>query len=64
MMALNIFLNLPLDISDNKRTFIMDNRGEGVPVIIKDSVALSGIAPVYQTFDDNAELLLTIYAAA
>lgn len=42
----------------------MDNRGEGVPVIIKDSVALSGIAPVYQTFDDNAELLLTIYAAA
>lgn len=55
---------VPLDISDNKRTFIMDNRGEGVPVIIKDSVALSGIAPVYQTFDDNAELLLTIYAAA
>ena len=55
---------MPLDISDNKRTFIMDNRGAGVPVIIKDSVALSGIAPVYQTFDDNAELLLTIYAAA
>ena len=55
---------VPLDIPDNKRAFIMDSRGEGVPVIIKDSVALSGIAPVYQTFDNNAELLLTIYAAA
>ncbi len=54
---------VPLDIPDNKRTCIMDRRGEGVPVIIKDSVTLSGIAPVYQTFDNNSELLLTIYAA-
>ena len=54
---------VPLDIPDNKRTFIMDRRGEGVPVIIKDSIALSGIAPVCQTFDNNSELLLTIYAA-
>ena len=55
---------VPLDIPDNKRTFIMGSHGEGVPVIIKDSIALSGITPVYQTFDNNAELLLTIYAAA
>ncbi|MBQ8706576.1 MAG: putative DNA binding domain-containing protein [Succinivibrionaceae bacterium] len=55
--------SVPLDIPGNKRTFIMDRRGEGVPVIINDSAVLSGIIPVYQTLDNNAELLLTIYAA-
>ena len=55
---------VPLEIPDNKRTFVMDSRGEGIPVIVKDSIALSGIAPVYQTLDNNSELLLTIFAAA
>lgn len=44
------------------RTFIMDKRGEGVPIIITESEELSGRRPSYQLIDD-AELKLTIYAA-
>jgi predicted HTH transcriptional regulator len=44
------------------RTNIMDKRGEGVPVILDNSTRLSGKEPQYRLIDD-AELLLTIYAA-
>ena len=44
------------------RSRIMDKRGEGVPVILERSQALSGKAPEYRVIDDS-ELLLTIYAA-
>ena len=44
------------------RTNIMDRRGEGVPVILDNSLRLSGKEPRYRLIDD-AELLLTIYAA-
>ena len=44
------------------RTNIMDKRGEGVPVILDNSTRLSGKEPRYRLIDD-AELLLTIYAA-
>lgn len=44
------------------RQFIMEKRGEGVPVIIKESLALSGRKPDYRLIDE-IELLLTIYAA-
>ncbi|RZB36553.1 MAG: hypothetical protein SRB2_02049 [Desulfobacteraceae bacterium Eth-SRB2] len=44
------------------RQYMMDKRGEGVPIIIQKSSALSGKKPVYQLIDE-AELLLTIYAA-
>ena len=44
------------------RTTIMDRRGEGVPVILDNSLRLSGKEPQYRLIDD-AELLLTIYAA-
>jgi hypothetical protein len=40
----------------------MDRRGEGVPIIITESEALSGRRPEYLLLDD-AELKLTIYAA-
>ncbi len=43
------------------RRAMMEKRGEGVPIILDNSVALSGKEPKYQLFDD-AELLLTIYA--
>jgi hypothetical protein len=46
----------------SKRSFIMDKRGDGVPVIITESEALSGRRPEYLLLDD-AELKLTIYAA-
>ena len=50
------------DASGSKRLFIMDKRGEGVPIIISESFALSKTKPVYQLIDDD-ELLLTIFAA-
>ncbi len=44
------------------RQYMMDKRGEGVPIILQKSEALSGKKPVYRLIDE-AELLLTIYAA-
>jgi ATP-dependent DNA helicase RecG len=45
------------------RTHMMDKRGEGVPIILERSRALSGREPVYRLIDD-AELVLTMYAAS
>lgn len=42
--------------------FIMDRRGEGVPIIFEESERLSGVRPVYRLLD-GAELMLTIYGA-
>jgi ATP-dependent DNA helicase RecG len=44
------------------RQFLMDKRGEGVPIILDESKTLSGKSPVYQLIDDT-ELKLTIFAA-
>jgi ATP-dependent DNA helicase RecG len=46
----------------SQRSFIMDKRGEGVPIIITESQKLSGVKPEYKLLDD-AELKLTIFAA-
>ena len=48
---------------DTPRETLMDRRGEGVATILDRSEQLSGKRPVYELFDD-AELRLTIYAAA
>jgi len=40
----------------------VDKRGEGVPIILERSTALSGQAPIYRLVDES-ELLLVIYAA-
>ncbi len=45
----------------SQRNFIMDKRGEGVPVIITESTELSGKKPEYRLLDDS-ELMLTIFA--
>lgn len=45
-----------------KRQFLMEKRGEGVPIILYESRKLSGRDPEYRVPDD-AEVLLTIYAA-
>lgn len=45
------------------RQALIERRGEGVPKIINRSKALSGKEPEYKIIDD-AELLLTIYAAS
>lgn len=45
----------------SQRNFIMDKRGEGVPIIITESEKLSGKKPEYLLLDDE-ELKLTIFA--
>ncbi|MCL2184486.1 MAG: putative DNA binding domain-containing protein [Treponema sp.] len=47
---------------ESKRNFIMDKRGEGVPIILSESFKLSGKMPEYKLIDDT-ELLLTIFSA-
>ena len=51
-----------VDAIGSQRNFIMDKRGEGVPIIITESEKLSGRKPVYKLLDDS-ELMLTIFAA-
>jgi len=46
----------------SRRNYIMDKRGEGVPIIITESEQLAGIRPEYRLLDD-AELKLTLFAA-
>lgn len=55
---------VPVDLPgvETDRTTMMDKRGEGVRIILERSTTLSGRQPEYRLIDD-AELLLTIYAA-
>ncbi|MCI5114470.1 MAG: transcriptional regulator, partial [Candidatus Electrothrix sp. AX1] len=46
----------------SERKYLMDKRGEGVPIILSVSEELSGRRPGYRLLDD-AELMLTIFAA-
>jgi predicted HTH transcriptional regulator len=45
-----------------ERQFIMDRRGEGVPIIFEQTIKLAGQSPTYQVIGQS-ELLLTIPAA-
>jgi predicted HTH transcriptional regulator len=45
------------------RSFLMDRRGDGVPIILDESSRLSGHAPEYSLIDDS-ELRLVIWAAS
>lgn len=45
------------------RSYLMDRRGDGVPIILDESNRLSGRAPEYSVIDDS-ELRLVIWAAA
>ena len=47
---------------DFGRQYLMDKRGEGVPIILEESRKLSGKLPVYRLIDE-AELMLTIFSA-
>ena len=47
---------------DFGRGFLMERRGDGVPIIFEQSRWLSGRQPDYRLID-NAEVLLTIYGA-
>jgi ATP-dependent DNA helicase RecG len=54
---------VPAGVEAGPRTRIMDRRGEGVPLILRESERLSGKRPVYRMVDDS-ELLLTIFSSA
>lgn len=60
----SLLARCPMNVNaiGSQRTFIMDKRGEGVPIIITESEKLSGRKPEYKLLDD-AELMLTIFAA-
>ncbi len=45
-----------------RRAYYMEKRGDGVPIIMRESEALSGKKPEYRLIDDS-ELLLTVFAA-
>ncbi len=45
------------------RQFLMEKRGDGVPIIIQESQKLSGRRPEYRVLD-GAEVMLTVYAAS
>ena len=60
----SLLARCPVNINNisTDREYIMDKRGEGVPIILSESSRLSDKKAVYQLID-NTELLLTIYAA-
>lgn len=55
----------PVEPDDRQvgRQYLMEKRGDGVPIIMNESYALSKRYPEYRLIDD-AELLLTIYSAS
>ncbi|MCD6532977.1 MAG: putative DNA binding domain-containing protein [Deltaproteobacteria bacterium] len=53
---------LHIETFPGNREFLMDKRGEGVPIILSRSEELSGRRPEYALID-NSELMLTIFAA-
>lgn len=60
----SLLARCPMNVNaiGSQRGFIMDKRGEGVPIIITEGEKLSGRRPEYQLLDD-VELKLTIFAA-
>lgn len=60
----NLLARCPVERDDRGvgRVYLMEKRGDGVPIILHESHALSGKYPEYRLIDD-AELLLTLYAA-
>ena len=60
----SIFGRIPVGESrgSSNRQFFMERRGDGVPIILRETEALSGKIPEYQLIDDS-DLVLTIPAA-
>ncbi len=53
--------SMPFEHFPGNREFLMDKRGEGVPIILSESKKLPGRLPKYRLIDDS-ELMLTIFA--
>jgi len=63
-LVTTLLARCPVDDSsdDVGRSFLMEKRGDGVPIIMEESTKLSGREPEYRVLDD-AEVLLTIHGA-
>ncbi|MCG8457856.1 MAG: putative DNA binding domain-containing protein [Holophagales bacterium] len=61
----SLLARTPVEDPTNRleRRFLMEKRGDGVPLILERSRELSGREPEYRVLDD-AEVMLTIWAAA
>ena len=61
----SLFGRMPVEgvRGSQERRYFMERRGDGVPIIRRETEALSGMAPEYRLID-GAELRLTIPAAA
>ncbi len=60
----SLLAECPVDATEGQvgRGYYMEKRGDGVPIIIRESESVSGRTPVYRLVDDS-ELLLTLFAA-
>jgi predicted HTH transcriptional regulator len=54
---------IPFEELSKTRSFLMEKRGEGVPIILSASKKLSGKLPQYKLID-SSELFLTIFACS
>lgn len=61
-LTYSLLARCPVNHKDISRHFLMDKRGEGVPIIFSESLKISGRKPRYRLLDDT-ELELTIWAA-
>jgi len=61
-LIVSLLARCPTSDDQIGRAFLMDRRGEGVPIILEQSERLSGRAPEY-TLIDQSELRLVIWAA-
>lgn len=61
-LIVSLLARCPVDNENLNRTYMMERRGDGVPIILDESRALSGRRPEYTVIDDS-ELRLIIWAA-
>ena len=61
-LIVSLLARCPVDDEAVDRNFMMERRGDGVPIILEESLALSGRRPEYTLIDDS-ELRLVIWAA-
>lgn len=61
-LIVSLLARCPVDNENLDRTYLMERRGDGVPIILDESRALSGRWPEYTVIDDS-ELRLVIWAA-
>jgi len=60
-LVASLLARCPVEMERYGRRLLMDKRGEGVPIILKEGLKLSGREPVFEVID-GSEVRLTVYA--